>query len=671
MCAKFALEYNEFKMTALDEIKARIDIVDLVSETVQLRRSGKNYTGFCPFHPNSRTPAFVVFPESGTWRCFGQCNEGGDIFKFVMKKEGWDFPEAMHNMAEKAGVQLKSPTPQEQAAAEEHDHLRSILEEAIVFYRHQLLNTPAGKFALDYLRNKRNLKDETIETFGLGYAPNSWDVTLKYLLSKGHHQQDLLDSGLVSQRQVSEAGAAPPDTDAHRSGVYDRFRHRLMFPIRDERSRMAGFGARILNPEDLPKFLNSPQTPIFDKGHLLYGLDRARKTIRAQDQVVIVEGYLDVIALHQAGFTNAVSPMGTALTEHHLYLLKRFSRRIIMALDPDAAGDKATLRGLQVARQAMDHEQEPVFDARGLLGYEARLQADIRVTTLPAGLDPDELVSRDAQEWERLVLQARPVVIHVMETLAGGRDLDDAKVKTDIASQVMPLIQEIPNSIERDTYRQRLARLLRVDERTLLEAGPSHTRPRPAARRLTSQPTPSAPSETLTSPVDSSFNLEAYCLGVLLRQPELLYQVDRALQKEKLHRLTAEDFQHGGHQSVFRLLHESIDQDLAEPLNYVLNRLSLPMMELADDLLARTIRLDPNQERVLEDLMRGLLSLRQRCLRQEVEYLRFTIQEAQQSGDVKTSPYLHTIVQLTQSQQRLDRALAKYTGHTILRRQEG
>ena len=200
-----------------------------------------------------------------------------------------------------------------------------------------------------------------------------------------------------------------------------------MFPIRDERGRMAGFGARILNPNDVPKFLNSPQTALFDKGRLLYGLDRARKQIRSVDQVVIVEGYLDVIALHQAGFANAVSPMGTALTEHQLYLLKRFTRRIVLALDPDAAGDKATLRGLQIARQAMDHEKDPVFDARGLLGYEARLQADIRVTTLPAGMDPDEVVNRDPKEWERILENARPIVIHVMETLAAQRDLDDPK----------------------------------------------------------------------------------------------------------------------------------------------------------------------------------------------------------------------------------------------------
>src|SRR5512136_2510960 len=177
-------------MSTIDEIKARIDIVDLVSETVKLRRSGKNYTGFCPFHANTRTPAFVVFPDSGTWRCFGQCNEGGDIFKFMMKKEGWDFPEALRALAEKAGVTLKAPTPQEQAAAEEYDALRILLEDAVTFYRHNLLNTPAGKPVLEYLRTKRGLKDDTIEAFGLGYAQNSWDAALNYFKSKGHSEQE-------------------------------------------------------------------------------------------------------------------------------------------------------------------------------------------------------------------------------------------------------------------------------------------------------------------------------------------------------------------------------------------------------------------------------------------------------------------------------------------------
>jgi DNA primase len=193
-------------MTPIDDIKARIDIVDLISETVQLRRSGKNYTGFCPFHANTRTPAFVVFPDSGTWRCFGQCNEGGDIFKFVMKKEGWDFSEALRRLAERAGVELKPQSSEDQAAAEEHELLRSLLEEAVIFYRHHLGNTPAGKAALEYLHG-RGLKDETIEAFGLGYAPHAWEAALTHFKSRGYTEQNLLEAGLVTEREPGDPNA--------------------------------------------------------------------------------------------------------------------------------------------------------------------------------------------------------------------------------------------------------------------------------------------------------------------------------------------------------------------------------------------------------------------------------------------------------------------------------
>ena len=639
-------------MSTIDEIKSRIDIVDLVSETVQLRRSGRNHTGFCPFHENIRTPAFVVFQETGTWRCFGQCNEGGDIFKFVMKKEGWDFAEALRYLAERAGVQLKPPTPEEQVAAEEHDGLRALLEEAVTYYRHHLTNTTAGRAALEYLRQKRSLSDQTIEAFGLGFAPDSWDAAAQFFKSKGYTEQDLLACGLVTERENA-------------AGSYDRFRNRLMFPIRDERGRMAGFGARILNPEDIPKFLNSPQTAIFDKGRLLYGLDQARKAIRARDQVVIVEGYLDVLALHQAGYANTVSPMGTALSEQQLYLLKRYSRRIVLALDPDTAGDKATLRGLQIARQALDREQDPVFDARGMLGYEARLQADIRVTALPEGLDPDEVVNRDPLEWERILENARPIVVHVMETLAAGRNLEDPKIKNEIANQVLPLIEDVPSPIERDTYRQRLARLLRVDERTLLEGGLPSGRSRPALRRRPGRRTPAEARPELLPAAKVGYAMEMHCLGVLLRRPDLLYKVDRALQEDGLSRLLPEDFQHTDHQSIFRLLHESVDQDMAEPLNYVLSSLSLSLMELADGLLEFTTRLDPNEERVLEDLLRALLDLRKRNLRQNNEYIRFMMEEAQQQGDFKATQYREIMVQNSRILDRLNRALGKYTSHSI------
>lgn len=645
-------------MSTIDEIKNRIDIVDLVSETVQLRRSGKNYTGFCPFHSNTRTPAFVVFPETATWRCFGQCNEGGDIFGFVMKKEGWDFSEALRNLADRAGVELRALTPAEQEAVEEHDHLRTLLEDAVTFYRHNLFNTPAGKPVLEYLHRERKLSKETIETFGLGYAPNSWEAGLKHFTSKGYDPENLMTSGLLSEREEGDG--------ADKASVYDRFRHRIMFPIRDERGRMAGFGARIINPEDVPKFLNSPQTVLFDKSRILYGLDRAKKEIRTQNQVVIVEGYLDVITLHQEGFPNVVSPMGTALTEYQLRLLKRFSRRMVLALDADAAGDKATMRGLEIARQALDRESDPVFDARGLMGSEARLNADIRVTTLPDGSDPDEVVMQDSAHWKKIVAEARPIVIHVMETLAKNQDLDDPKVKSQIANQVLPLISDVPDSVEREAYRQRLARLIKVDERAFTEIAAPKSRRRRVNLRSDSASVGVEGWRTGDIPIHTTPDLlEAHCLSVLLRRPELVYMVDRALQENGLNRLSIDDFQSSDHQALLQLVDESLKQDHSEPQLFVQNSLSLPLMELADQLLMKTERLDPNEEKVLEDLVRTLLVLRQRRLFQEIEHIRYLMEESQGAENDSLMDYQNTMVQYITARSRLDRALGFYTSHLI------
>ncbi|HEX9017967.1 MAG TPA: DNA primase [Anaerolineaceae bacterium] len=604
-------------MSVVDDIKARIDIVDLVSESVQLRRTGKNYTGFCPFHPNSRTPAFVVFPDSGTWRCFGQCNEGGDIFKFLMKKDGLDFSQALQALAQRAGVTLTPLTPEKQAEEDEHERLRTLLEEAVTFYRYHLLQTPGGKPALEYLLQKRGLTQETIEKFGLGYAPESWDAVVHHFNAKGYTPDELLQVGLVTERQSND-------------GVYDKFRNRVMFPIRDGSGRMVGFGGRILNPEDQPKFMNSPQTVLFDKGRLLYALDQARKAIRAQDQVVIVEGYLDVIALHQGGFSNVVSPMGTALTEDQLRMLKKLTRRIVLALDPDAAGQKATLRGLEMARQAMDHSAEVSFDPRGLLRNEARLDADLRVTTLPEGLDPDEIVLRDPQEWARIVESARPIVVHVMETLAAGQNLEDPKVKSEIAAQVLPLIEDVPNPVERDAYRQRLARLLRVDERSLLGANPaSHTlRRRPqgpkGARAEAVQPL------ITQAGARPEANLETHCLRLLLRQPESLYSLDRVLQKAGLIRFSIQDFEHVDHQMLASIILQSLEQDDLDANQYILERLPEALQDLARDLLAPFPQGEPTPERMVEDLIQTVMRLRQVRTRAHVDQLIFMQQDLQQ-----------------------------------------
>ena len=635
-------------MSTIDEIKARIDLVDLVSEAgVKLRHSGRNYTGFCPFHDNKHTPAFVVWPETGTWRCFGQCNEGGDIFKFVMKKEGLDFKEALAKLADRAGVKVESfqrETPQQKEA---YDHLRQILEDAVVFYRSHLFK---NQEVITYLREKRGLADATIEAFGLGYAPPGWDTALKHFSARGCLQQDLVDAGLLTERPAEESRPGSQER------VYDRFRHRIMIPIRDEQGRMAGFGARIVDPDDIPKFLNSPETPIFSKGRLLYGLDRARKAIRSADQAVIVEGYLDVIALHQAGYENVISPMGTALTEDQLRLLKRYSRRIVLALDPDAAGQKAVLRGLEAARSAMDREAELGFDARALLGSEARLQADLRVAAMPDGLDPDEVVKRDPEEWKRLIAAAKPVVEHVLDMLLAEKDVNDLKVKNQVAQQMLPLIADLPNAVERDSYRQMLARRLRVDERTFSNAAPA----RPSLRRR------SRPSQSGTAPEERSQlvgrpgqRIEKQVLGVLFRRPELCYQLDRRLQQAALAALAPEDFEYTDHQLFFRLIYQSLEQVEVDQHAYTAEHMPEALQALASELLAQTEKLDPLQERVLEELFRSVVKMRQLAVEQNINQLRFIMEEAQQEGDMRVTNYQQMAVQHSRLRNTLDRALQK------------
>jgi DNA primase len=593
----------------------------------------------------------VIWPETGTWRCFGQCNEGGDIFKFVMKRDGLDFKDALQKLADRAGVKVESYQREAPQVREANEHLRTLLEDAIIFYRTHLFN---NQDVLAYLHEKRKLTDATIETFGLGYAPSGWDSALKHFTAKGYNQQDLIDSGLLT---VRENDVERSTSNAQR--VYDRFRHRIMIPIRDENGKMAGFGARIVDPTDIPKFLNSPETPIFTKGHLLYGLDRARKPIRAADQAVIVEGYLDVIALHQAGYENVVSPMGTALTEDQIRLLKKFSRRIVLALDPDTAGQKAVLRGLDAARAAMDKEGEWGFDARGLLRNEARLQADLRVASMPDELDPDEIVARDRDEWKRLIEKAKPIVEHVLDTLVSDRDVNDPKVKNEIAQQVLPLIADLPNAIERDTYRQMLARRLRVDERALsgAQALPPVLRRKP--RQTEAQSSVEAPVVAVTRPGQK---IESHALGVLFRKPELCYRLDRLLEEAGLAALSPEDFEYTDHQLFFGIIRQSLEQVEADHHAFVTTRIPEDLLGLATDLLVQTETLDPVDERLLEEVFRNVIKMRRLVVEENFNQLRFIMEDAQQEGgggDLRIKNYQELAMQYSRLRNNLDRASRK------------
>ncbi len=632
------------RMSTIDEIKSRIDLVQLIEESgVKLRKTGRNYTGFCPFHANKNTPAFAVWPESGTWRCFGECNEGGDVFKYVMKKEGIDFREALARLARKAGVELPAYRQETPEQKEAYEHIRKLLEDALVFYAGQLRNNPA---VLKYLREKRKLSDTTIETFGLGYAPAGWDIAVKHFAARGHSARNLIDAGLASEREND-------------SSIYDRFRNRIMFPIRDENGRMAGFGARIVDPNDIPKFLNSPETPVFSKGRILYGLDRARKAIRAADQVVIVEGYLDVIALHQAGFENVVSPMGTALTEEQLRLLKRFTRRVVLALDPDTAGQKAVLRGLDAARGAMvEVSSEPDFNARGWLRQEARLQADLRVASMPDGLDPDEIAARDPEEWKRLIQEAKPIIEHVMETLAHGRDINDRRVAMEIADRVLPLIQELPKPDEREFFEQRLARFLRIDERAFIGSGGQAQRtPRQRAQReqqvVRAATDHRAPAVTLRS----SQMVEHYVIGVLFRRPELLYRLDRLLQEYDLSPLSPQDFEYTDYQLLFGLIDEAVQQDQTEHHMFVVESMPESLQPLSRELLAQTEKLSSLNDKLLEELSRGVKRMREDAATRGLMQFKFLQEEAQEKGDTAAAAsYMRQALELA----RLKRVLNEF-----------
>ena len=611
-------------MNNIEEIKSRIDIVDLVSETVKLRRTGKNYIGFCPFHSNTHTPAFVVFPETGTWRCFGECNEGGDIFRFIMKKEGWDFPETLRYLAQKAGVTLEPLTPKKKEENAYAEKLRGILEEALIFFKYHLLQTENGKSALGYLTEKRMLTAKTIEVFELGYAPNGWEEGLNHFLKKGYNEKELLDCGLITKR-------------SERKGYYDRFRNRIIFPIRDAGQRLCGFGARALSSEDMPKYLNSPQTLLFDKSSILYGLDKARKPIRAADQAIIVEGYFDVIGLHQPGFQNAVSPMGTALTPVQMRMLKRYTRKIILALDPDAAGEKATLKGLEVARDTMDHSNDFVFNPRGLIRSEARLDADIRVCSLPDEKDPDEIALDDPEKWKEIVEQAKPIITHVIDTLIEGKDLEDPKTKSEIASKVVPLIKDVPNAVERDAYRQQLARVLHVDEQALFSISEVQYVSRGRSRRRKAEAEPANLETIASSGKNKIYNLEKHIILLLFSKPEMIYDLDRYLKKNDLPSITSSDIESGDMQVVFSLIGESLQQVDKDAEEYITDNLPEELINLQEE-AAQEIHDGTTRDRILDDLARTLLTLRKTKISDKINSLMSLTQSDEENKQFSTEP---------------------------------
>lgn len=627
-------------MSTIDKVKDRLDIIEVISSYIPLQKSGRNYKALCPFH-SEKTPSFVVFPESQRWHCFGACGEGGDVFTFVMKREGWDFRTALEELARRAGVELRPRTPAQVQAEEETDRLRELLNAAVQYYHHLLRHAPEAEAARAYVA-RRGLTDETVERFLLGYSFPGWDRTRAYLTERGYTVEELIKAGLLVQKE---------DTGT----TYDRFRDRLMIPIRDAQGRAIGFGARTLDPEGMPKYINSPQTSLFDKSRTLFGLDLARQAIRHEGRGVIVEGYMDVMQAHQAGFANVVAQMGTALTEPQLRQLQRYTKRLVLALDPDAAGVQATLRGVEIAREALEQEWEPVFDPRGLVGYEARLGAEIRVLRLPRRQDPDDLIREDAQRWATLVEGAVPVVDFYLQILLEELDLDDTKAKARVVDTLLPVLRAVANPVEREDYVQKIARALRVDARTV------QSRLRSVEHRTARRQHSTAPIQDKSPRGIVEADLEGYCLSALLQRPSLLSQINEALKENQLEPLGGQDFQDMGCRAIFEVWEALLITE--HPVSTKVLRTQLPaeLHARLEELLAPD-KTELADEQLVRDVVLTLLRLRERNLKQLGQELNFLTLEAQEAGDVRAEQYAAAWHAHTRTLLRTQQALAQRWG---------
>jgi DNA primase len=506
-------------MSTIDDIKQRLDIVDVISSYLKLEKAGRNFKALCPFH-QEKTPSFFIFPDRQSWRCFG-CGAGGDLFSFVMKKEGTDFGETLKTLADKAGVSLERK--KEAVESKSIDRLYQINEAALQYFHDLLLHAPAAGGARDYVMKKRGLNSKTIDDFQLGFSPG--EGLKKHLLERGYSEKELLSLRLLGEKD---------------GRTYDFFRHRLMFPIKDIKGRVVGFGARALE-DSMPKYLNSPQTAIFDKSSILYAIDRAKGAIKEKRLVVIVEGYMDVITAHQYGFTNVVASMGTALTEKQLNILKKLTKSLAFALDPDVAGDAATLRAIEVARRSLDRED---LEMPTWLGTTSKLRAEMKIIPLPQGKDPD-LVIRDApQSWQQLVDNALPLMDHLLTVAASKADLTKPEERSRASEQLLPLIAELDDDVQREFYLGKLASLLGISDKTLvgMAARLHRTRSEKASK---TQPKP-------ITPAYFGDQAEEQCLCLLLQHPEL---------RDKAKGLLPEHFERTENREVFTAWRDTSNEE--------------------------------------------------------------------------------------------------------------
>ena len=484
--------------TPVEDIKARIDIVDFINESLPLKQAGSNWKGKCPFH-NEKTPSFMVSRERGSWHCFG-CGKGGDIFSFIQEQEGLDFPEALRLLAKRAGVQLREYNKEEQT---QKTKVLDVLRWVSRYYQEVLRKATDAEPARKYLA-QRQVNDTSLEDFGVGYAPAAWDSTFQALKKKGFTDDDIFQAGLTIRK---DRGA----------GFYDRFRNRIMFPIQDVHGTAVGFSGRVLDALVDPKgpvpakYINSPQTIVYDKGRVLYGLDKAKQAIKKADRAVIVEGQMDCLMSHQAGVQNVVASSGTALTADQTGLLKRFSSNLVLAFDQDAAGAQAALRGVDQALMA---------------------KMNVRIVRLSQGKDPDELIRHDLPAWQKAIATAQPLMEYYLQEATAGRDLTKVDDKKAVVKFLLPIIGKLGDAVEQSHYLQQLADMVRVDVAALRQSLASQTKPSlrsssgwQAARSARTTTAPGKTTEPEEQHTDRFRAVSERLMALLLHEPKLYEQL--------------------------------------------------------------------------------------------------------------------------------------------------
>lgn len=586
-------------MSDVDEVKSRLNIVEIVGEHVRLKKAGRHFKGLCPFH-SEKTPSFIVSPDRQIFKCFG-CGKGGSVIDFVMEYEHIDFLDALSELAQKAGVQLSRhafDTPQAKLKQKiyEANHLAS------EFYHYLLVSHPLGAKAREYLKT-REISDKSVKTFTLGYSPNSWDGLLKYLLKKGYDLELLIQAGLVVQSN---------------KGGYDRFRGRLMFTLRDARGNVVGFSGRLLDPNaSEAKYINTSDTPVYSKSDVLYGLDVTKAAIQKAGEALIMEGEIDVISSFQAGVSNVVAIKGSALTEGHVRLLKRYSERLIFALDSDLAGDSASRRGIDLAEKA---------------GF------DMRVVILPNGKDPDEAARTSPGLFKKAVAEAIPIYDYFLSSALKRFDVGTAFGKKKISDEMLPIIAQIDNPIVQNHYIKRLAETMGVGETSITE-GLKKVASRIIKRSV--QPEPESTGKAILTRLD---RLEQYLLALLI-------QGDTAsLVNELSGQVSIEDFQTPAIGRIIILLREYLGKKGGKDFSSQEFALTLPrelVPTLDDAFLWDLSPFEDKPEKLVQEWNMVLATLHKMILKRKINALtNLPVDQAGGADDKTLKKYSSDLTQL-------------------------